>query len=430
MNCSGCASYWRMTRRQLLGRAIGAGGAAFLGLLDPAILFARPRKGPRTADSVILLWMGGGMSHIDTFDPQPGSEVGGPFEAIATSADGIRISQHLPRLAKEFKNLSLIRSLTGREFDHDRATYVLHTGYPPLSSMKHSTLGSIVAKYKGSPRDECLPPYVSIGIDWAAGYLGPEYAPYYIGAAQQANANLVTPSGIGQSRFNDRLKLLRELDKSFERKHPGDAAMAAYAQNYNAALLMMRPQTAKVFDLDDEPQPIREAYGTQSGFGQGCLLARRLVQSGVRFVEVALGGWDTHQDNFERVQQLSGEVDVAASTLIQDLRAKQLFDRTIVLLTSEFGRTPRINGNNGRDHWPRVWSAVIGGGGLSGARVIGRSDQGQEVADRPIRVGELHATLCEALGIDYSQSNHAPDKRPFRIVKDETAAPIKELFAS
>jgi len=418
-----------MTRRQLLGRAIGAGGAAFLGLLDPAILFAKPRQGPRAADSVILLWMGGGMSHIDTFDPQPGSDIGGPFEAIATTAEAIRISQHLPRLAKEFKHLSLIRSVTGSEFDHDRATYVLHTGYPPLSSMKHSTLGSIVAKYKGPPRDECLPPYVSIGIDWAAGYLGPKYAPYYIGAAQQANANLVVPRGIGQKRFNDRLQLLKEFDKSFDRKHPGDAAMAAYAQNYNAALLMMRPQTAKVFDLDDEPQPVREAYGAQSGFGQGCLLARRLVQSGVRFVEVALGGWDTHQDNFPRVQQLSGELDVAVSTLIQDLQTKHLLDRTILVLTSEFGRTPTINGNSGRDHWPRVWSAVIGGGGLQAGRLIGRSDNGQEVADRPIRVGKLHATLCQSLGIDYTLTNQTADKRPFRIVKDEAAAPIKELLA-
>lgn len=429
MNCDGCESYRRMTRRQLLGRAIGAGGAAFLGLLDPEILFAKPRKGPRTADSVILLWMGGGMSHIDTFDPQPGSDVGGPFEAIATPAEGIRISQYLPRLAKEFKHLSLIRSVTGSEFDHDRATYLVHTGYPPLSSMKHSTLGSIVAKYKGPPRDECLPPYVSIGIDWAAGYLGPKYAPYYVGTAQQADANLIVPGGIGQIRFHDRLRLLQELDKSFDRKHPDDAALAAYAQNYKAALLMMRPKTAKVFDLDDESAVVREAYGAESGFGQGCLLARRLVQSGVRFVEVALGGWDTHQDNFERVQQLSGELDVAVSTLLQDLRTKNLYDRTIVLLTSEFGRTPAINGNTGRDHWPRVWSAVIGGGGLQAGRVIGRSDRGQEVAERPIHVGELHATLCQALGIDFSQTNHAPDKRPFRIVKDENATPIKELFA-
>jgi hypothetical protein len=418
-----------MTRRQLLGRAIGAGGAAFLGLLDPAILFAKPRKGPRKAESVILLWMGGGMSHIDTFDPQPGSDIGGPIQAIATTAEGIRISQYLPRLAREFKHLSLIRSVTGSEFDHDRATYVLHTGYPPLSSMKHSTLGSVVAKYMGPPHDECLPPYVSIGIDWAAGYLGPKYAPYYVGAAQQANANLVVPQGLGQERFNDRLKLLKEFDKSFNRLHVGDAAMAAYAQSYSAALLMMRPQTAKVFNLDDEPQAVREAYGAKSGFGQGCLLARRLVQAGVRFVEVALGGWDTHQENFPRVEQLSGELDVAASTLIQDLHGKGLLERTILLVASEFGRTPTINGNGGRDHWPRVWSAVIGGGGLQGGRLIGRSDRGQEVADRPIRVGELHATICEALGIDFTQTNHSPEKRPFRIVKDESAAPIKELFA-
>lgn len=433
MPCTGCASYQRMSRRQWLQSTLGAAaGASFLGILDPRILYAAPRKnrGPATADSVILLWMGGGMSHLDTFDPQPGSAHGGPFAAIKTAADGILISEHLPRVAEHFDRLSMIRSVTSNEFEHDRATYLAHTGYEVLPSMKHATLGSIVSKYKGpSERDANLPPYVSIGIDWAAGYLGPRFAPYYIGAAAEAARNLSAPQGIGERRFNDRLKLLSEFDRSFRRKHPRHEALQGYAEHYNAALLMMRPQTARVFDLDDEPDAIRTAYGAESGFGQGCLLARRLVSAGVRFVEVALPGWDTHQDNFETVRAKCVELDRAVAALLSDLRRSGLLERTLVLLTSEFGRTPNINGSQGRDHWPRVWSTVIGGGPVAGGRLIGRSDAGREVAERPVRVGDLHATICKAIGVDPGETNYAPDGRPFRIVNDRNAGPITELFA-
>ncbi|MCG8406042.1 MAG: DUF1501 domain-containing protein [Phycisphaerales bacterium] len=430
MDCAGCESYRRMTRRKWLQTALGtAGGASFLGLLDPALLYAVGKNKNRTADSVILLWMRGGMSHLDTFDLQPGTDHGGPFESIQTDADDIEISQHLPQLARQFKHLSVIRSMTSNEFDHSRATYQMHTGYVPIASMQHSTIGSIVSKYKGrSARDENLPPYVSIGQDWAAGYLGPKYAPYYIGDARFGDENLRMPLGLGERRFRSRLKLLREFDKTFRNKHPRNDALEAYAEHYDAALLMMRPKTAKVFDLDEEPMEVREAYGADSIFGQGCLLARRLVQRGVRFVEVSFGGWDTHANNFETVQQKSEELDTAFSMLVQDLRRKNLFERTVVLLTSEFGRTPRINENQGRDHFPGVWSSVIGGGGIQPGQVIGETDQGRAVSDRPVRVGDLHATLCKALGIDHTQSNYSSDKRPFRIVKEVDARPIKELF--
>ena len=429
MNCQGCDSY-RLSRRDWLRSALGiAGGASFLGLIDPETLLAAPRSAARTADSVILLWMAGGMSHLDTFDPQPGTDQGGPTQSIKTSAEGIAISENFPKIAEQFKHLSIIRSLTSNEFDHGRAAYQMHTGYPPIAGSQHSTLGSIIAKYKGvSPRDPNLPPYVSIGIDWAAGYLGPKYAPYYIGNADDADRNLVIHQGLGERRFNDRLKLLNELDKSFKTRHPNNDAMKAYAQHYNAALLMMRPQTAKVFDLDDESAAVREAYGRRSGFGQGCLLARRLVQAGVRFVEVELGGWDTHQDNFDAIDRKAPELDQAVAALIQDLRYRGLYDRTVVLLTSEFGRTPKINANQGRDHFPQVWSALIGGGGVLPGRIIGRSDAGKSVKERPVRVGDLHATLCKALGVDFTQTNYAPDKRPFRIVKDKDAKPVNELF--
>lgn len=429
IQCQGCDSYWRMTRRQWLRAAVGAaGGAGFLGLLDPRVLHATPSK-DRTAESVVVLWMGGGMSHLDTFDPQPGTAHGGPFAAIATTAEGIRISEHLPQLANGFRHLSLIRSMTSNEFDHTRATYLMHTGYPPLASMQHSSIGSIIAKYKGrSPRDENLPPYVSIGIDWAAGYLGPKYAPYYIGNARQSDATLTPPRGIGRERFRRRLALVRNFDRSFKAKHRRNDALHAFAEHYNAALLMMRPTTARVFNLDEEPMAVREAYGSESAFGQGCLQARRLVQAGVRFVEVSLGGWDTHANNFESVQAKSAELDQGAAALIADLIRKDLYDRTVVIIASEFGRTPKINANQGRDHYPQVWSVALGGGGLKGGRLIGESDQGRAVLAQSIRVGDLHATICKAIGVDYAQTNYSVDKRPFRIVKDAEARPIGELF--
>ncbi len=427
--CTGCDSYRQMTRRQWLRTSAGLiGGAGFLGFADPRVLYAKPSE-TRTADTVILLWMAGGMSHLDTLDLAPGTDHGGPYSPIQTAAEGIAISEHLPRIADRVDQLSLIRSMTGNEFDHSRASYQMHTGYPPLASIQHSTLGSIVAKYKGrSERDDRLPPYVTIGQDWAAGYLGPKYAPYYVGNARFANANLAAPQGIGNQRYRRRLALLKKFDRNFKNKHKRNDAIKEYGAHYDAALLMMRPKTARVFNLDDEPMALRERYGVESAFGQGCLLARRLAQAGVRFVEVTLGGWDTHQNNFDVVKDKSLELDVAMSALIDDLKRKEIYDRTLVVLASEFGRTPRINGTQGRDHFPQVWSVALGGGGLQTGRMIGASDAGRAVKEKPIRVGDLHATICKAIGVDYEQTNYSPDQRPFRIVKEADARPIWELF--
>lgn len=428
MTCQGCTGYQQMTRRQALGRLVEGGGACFLGLLTPELLYGQP-KDKRTADAVILLWMGGGMSHIDTFDPQPGAEWGGKFKAIKTAAEGIQVSEHFPLLARQFKDLSVIRSMTSNEADHGRATYLMHTGYPVLPSMQHSTLGSITAKaLQTLPRkDSALPPYVNIGSTWAAGYLGAKYAPFEIGNPSYAMQDMAFHNGVDEPRMRRRLQLTDTFDRSFRSRHPNNDTIKSYAVAYNAALQMMRPQTAGVFDLSREPEPIREAYGMRDFFGQGCLLARRLVEHGVRFVEVSMGGWDTHQQNFTAVERLSNSVDVAVSTLLQDLKSKGLFERTMVILTSEFGRTPRINDQEGRDHFSQVWTTVIGGGGVQGSRIIGRSDKGRAVDRQPVRVGELHASICQAMGIDYTQKNTG-DGRPFRIVKDENAKPVEDLF--
>jgi hypothetical protein len=417
-----------MSRRRFLGATCGAGAGTFLGLLDPRILYGQTEPDAK-AKHVILLWMGGGMSHLDTFDPKPGTAQGGPFGAIETAAESIRISEHLPLLAKQFNDISLIRSLTSKEGSHERASYLMHTGYAPLGSFQHSSIGSVLS-YMAERDNPDLPAYVSVsGQNWPAGHIGPAFAPFHVATPTDATRNIDAHRSIDAKGLNGRLDLLIDLDKSFAGRHRGDETIAAYAEHYRAALRMMRSRGAAAFDLTGESAELRQRYG-MGPFGQGCLLARRLVQAGVRFVEVALDGWDTHQENFDRVRLLSTNLDTGFSALLADLRAKDLLDTTLIVLASEFGRTPTINGTEGRDHWPRVWTVGLAGGGVKGGKVIGESTAGgEEVADSPTSVGQLHATICHAMGLSHRQRNTGPDGRPIRVVNDRKAEPIRSLFA-
>lgn len=427
MNCEGCREYNDLTRRGFLGLAGGAGAASLLGLISPTLLFAK--SGPKaTSKHVIILWMNGGQSHIDTWDPKPKTDTGGPFEPIKTAVRGIQISEHLPRLAKQFKDISLIRSLTSKEGSHQRAQYLLQTGYLPVGSFQHSTLGSTIWKMMGKVNPD-LPAYVNIGNRaWPAGHLGSQFAGYHIPDPKRATDNVDYHRGITLKRFDRRLKLLRGLDRDFADQHEKDEIIAAYANHYQSAYEMMHSKSVRAFDLSQEPAAMRDSYGT-TFFGQGCLLARRLIQTGVRVVQVTLSGWDTHQENFERVAELSQTLDQAVSALITDLRRRDLLDRTLLVLCGEFGRTPKINDNLGRDHWPRVWSAMIAGGGISGGRVIGKTtDGGEEVAEDPVQVGELHATICKCMDIDPMAKNFTSDGRPIRVVKNVMHYPIDGLF--
>lgn len=428
MNDCGCPEYQRLSRRRFLGKSAGVTAAGFLGLANPELLFAK--SGPKAkAKNIILLWMSGGQSHIDTWDPKPGTDTGGPFEAIKTAAKGIQISQHLPNTAKQFKDISLIRSLTSREGSHERAAYLMHTGYKPLGSFQHSTLGSVVAKMKDRLNDD-LPPYVTIGgRTWPAGFLGSHYAPFHIGDPNNPTDNLEFHRSIDAKRFQRRLKLLGQFDRKFAKQYRGKEVVEAYTNHFQAAYDMMRSPGVAAFDLDKEPADIRERYGA-TFFGQGCLLARRLVQVGIRFVEVTLPGWDTHGDNFTQVANLCSDLDQAYSSLISDLRRLDLLDTTLVLLCSEFGRTPQINAGNGRDHWPRVWSAAIAGGGIKGGQLVGASTPGGEEVDKdPIQVGQLHATICHALDINPKEMNYAQDGRPIRVVEDTKSSHIATLIS-
>jgi uncharacterized protein (DUF1501 family) len=421
-------------RRAWLRRAaLGLSGLSASGWLGA--LAARAAHDPQRKRACILLWMSGGPAQTDTFDLKPGHKNGGPFRAIQTAAPGVRISEHLPGVAKQAKRLAVLRSMRTREGDHARATAHLHTGYLPQGSIRFPTLGSLVARELADPAAD-LPGFVSItpagplaqpGI--AAGFLGPRHAPLVVGGRGGALAveDLSPPSSIAPARSQERRDLLREMEAEFLASRPGSGT-ASHATAYARAVRLMRPAAARAFDLGEEKPALRDRYG-RSLFGQGCLLARRLVERGVPFVEVNLGGWDTHQDNFDQVKRLCGVLDPAWATLMEDLAERGLLDSTLVVWMGEFGRTPGINPRNGRDHYPAAWSVVLGGGGIKGGQAVGKTTaDGMAVEERPVAVPDLMATVCLALGLDPRKQNMSNVARPIRLA-DPVAKPVKEVMA-
>lgn len=408
---------------------------------------------PARRRACILLWMNGGPSQLDTFDPKPGHKNGGAFRPIATAAPGVQIAEHLPKLAQQMKHLVPVRSMSTKEGDHGRATFLMRTGNLPQGAIRYPPLGALVAKELGSASDE-LPSFVSIAPfrplspeAYGPGFLGSQFAPLIVGESAgsvpmtgQAAAttfkveDLEPPSSMSAARTNERLAILAQLEQRYTARQPTGPALS-HRIAYDRATRLMRSQAAKAFDLSDEPTKLREQYG-KNPFGQGCLLARRLVERGVPFVEVTLSniagnqglGWDTHIDNFASVRRLCEVLDPAWATLMTDLKAHGLLDTTIVVWMGEFGRTPKINDNGGRDHFPQAWSTVIGGGGIHGGQALGKtSADGMTVVERPVAVTDLLATICLALGIDPSKQNDSNVGRPIRIV-DPKARPIHEIL--
>lgn len=378
------------------------------------------------AKRCILLWMSGGPSQMDTWDLKPGTTNGGTFKSIRTRVPGIRISEHLPKLAAEMRDLAVIRSMTSREGNHDRASYLVHTGYSPQATVKHPSLGSMVSFEMGDPNFE-LPNFVSLnGGSRGPGFLGPEHRPLVIRNPGGPPENL-SPRGIDRTRQHKRMLLLQEFEKSFEKAH-NNAAVEAHRDVYEKAQRLMESRLATAFDISGAGRSAQAAYGLDNSFGRGCLVARRLVGVGVPFVEVQLGGWDTHRENFDAIQRLSSMLDPAFASLVRDLRADGLLDETLVIWMGEFGRTPRINANAGRDHFPRAWSAVVAGGGISGGQVIGEtSDDGMEVKENPVHVPDLFASIAYAFGIDHTKELVTPEGRPITFV-DKKAKIIPQLF--
>jgi uncharacterized protein (DUF1501 family) len=401
----------RATRRHLLHLSLGALASA---LVHPRARAAAdpPARGGR-AKACILLFMHGGASQLDTFDPKPGRPTGGGVSVIPTALPGVEVSEHLPGIARRLDRVALVRSLTAREGNHDRARHLMLTGYPPQGGAQHPALGAWVADAgEAGP----LPGYVAIGgPGQGPGLLGASRAPFVVADATRPVRNLEPPRDVTAARQGNRAALWRTLQQDFERSHPSSQAAGHRAVVEQALDMRSSPATA-AFELAREPAGMRGRYG-DSSFGQGCLMARRLVEAGVPFVEVGLRGWDTHEDNEARVRELCGPLDTGMSALLDDLQARGLLDETLVVWMGDFGRTPRINARGGRDHYPAVSSVLLAGGGIAGGQVIGASDRdGYEIAERPVTVPDLMRTLATALGLDPEQTRLSPGGRPIAMV--------------
>ena len=417
-----------MSRRHFLGHmastALAVPAAQFFGSLQANA--QQVRKGQKHC---ILLWMSGGPSHMDTWDLKPDSEKnGGPFKPIDTSASGVKISEHLPNVAKQMKHLSIIRSLDSKEGNHDRGTYMMHTGYTPNPTVVHPSFGSYCSVELGEKLDNFdLPHFISINSpSVGAGFLGMSHSPFMVQNPNAPIANLKPPSGINDLRQNRRIEMLSMVEKNFLVQRRGQAA-ADHRSVYAKTFKMMNSRYTQALQVDKEPADVRDAYGRGS-FGSGCLMARKLVEAGVTFVEVALGGWDTHANAFETLsQRLLPELDKGMGALVADLDQRGLLDDTMVVWMGEFGRTPRINQNAGRDHWPRSWSIVMGGGGLKGGQAVGSTDKdGVDITDKPVGVMDVVATMTKAMGVSLATQYTTPLGRPMKIVDD--GKPIADLI--
>ncbi|HEV3437261.1 MAG TPA: DUF1501 domain-containing protein [Gemmata sp.] len=414
------------TRRDFLKlTAAGVFAPALSGWLPVLAKAAAGKKTP--AKSCILLWMDGGPSHKDTFDLKPESKGAGTFKPIKTAASGIEISEHLPKVAGVMDRGVLVRSMTTPEGAHARAKYFMHTGYREgLGGITYPSLGSITSKELGDS-EGAMPNYVAINSrSFGSGFLGPKHQPLLITDPNRGVEDL--KAIVSDSQFDNRVGLLEKMEQAFHREYGADA-INDHKTTYERAVKLMQSKEAKAFDLSAEPPANKAKYGT-GRFAEGVIMARRLVEVGVPFVEVNLGGWDTHQDNFNRVKTLSGQVDSALSALINDLKEKGRLDSTLVLWMGEFGRTPNINTRGaapGRDHYPRAWSLAMFGGGIKGGIVVGKTDkEGASVTDRPTTTQDFLATVCELLGIDYTKKNETVNGRPIAIV--EKAKPFTSMI--
>jgi hypothetical protein len=433
----------RRTAIKVAGSGIGMAASGWLPLLERAV--AQENKRQRHC---IILWMAGGPSQMDTFDLKPGQPTGGEFKEISTAVPGLKISEHLPGLAQQADKLAIVRSINTSEGDHARGTYLVRTGQRPGGAVKYPSIAAGLSKALGSessllPNYFTIDPFLAINPDaFSPGFLGPKYAAAAVSASGRPRGedefakltvdNLVNPSGIADGRAKKRRALWQQLQEEFLQNHPS-ASPLAHDTVYRRAFRMMDAGASEAFELESEPAAVREAYG-RGVFGQSCLVARRLVERGVPLVEVTLGGvaagglgWDTHQDNFNAVKRLSGELDAGWSTLMTELDERGLLEDTTILWIGEFGRTPQINALGGRDHFPGAWSCVFAGGGISGGQAHGKtSADGTEVVDDKVEIKDVLATLCQAVGVDPALENIASGGRPIKLTEGE---PIADILA-
>lgn len=430
-----------LTRRQFMVNAartyLGVTVAPMLGasIAGSALGQSRPSGGPsKVAEHVIFLNMNGGMSHLDTFDPKPGKkDVQGPVEVIPTSGD-FQLTEYLPKTAEVAEHMCVINSMTSRQGAHEQGQYLLHSSYSPRGTIVHPAIGSWVVRLKGR-QNTTLPGFVSVGGNpkqATSGFFGAEYAGVPLGRPDEGLKNSSRADTVSEEDFGRRLAIADALNKSFHSKY-STPQVKAYDSLYDEAVKLMKSEDLQAFEISRESGQVRGDYGN-NGFGQGCLLARRLVEAGVRFVEVTLGGWDTHYDNFTAVQGRAAILDQGFAALMKDLKSKGLLDKTLVVIGTEFGRTPTIvtEHNNGRDHHPSCFSCVMAGAGIKGGTSYGLSDsEGRKVKQDPVTVQDFNATIGYALGLDTAKVLHSPSGRPFRMggAEKELGKPVTGIFA-
>lgn len=414
----------KLTRRDVLRLAAAFGVSFRLPGLD---LRAAERRGGERPKSLVVLWLAGGPSQLETWDPHPGGKIGGPTLVIDTTIPGVQIAADYPKLAEQIHRLSIIRSLVSKEGDHERGAYFVKTGYRPDPTVIHPALGAIVAQEVPAPTVE-IPTYVALGSEpfpSRGGYLGNHLDPYrvYVPGGNGDNLRASTDT----DRQQRRLAGLGVVSQSFQRGRTKRVADTLHQHTIDAALKMMDSTQLKAFSLDDEPAAVKTAYG-DSAFGRGCLVARRLLEQGVRTIEVAQDGFDTHADNFTGHTLRAGYLDPAISSLLKDLADRDLLQSTIVLVIGEFGRTPNINPASGRDHWPTGFSCLVGGGGLASGVLIGETDPTgeQKMPTDPIEVPDLYATILKALGVEYGRELITPIGRPLKLCQGK---PIERLLS-
>ncbi|SFI77324.1 DUF1501 domain-containing protein [Planctomicrobium piriforme] len=429
------ALFGPLARRDVFRVCAGAGVSFLLPALD---LKAAGARGAERQKSLITLWLGGGASQLESWDPHAnGRHVGKTAPAIKTSVPDLEISSFLPRMAEQMHRVSVVRSLVSKEGDHERATYYAQTGYRPDGTVVHPALSALAAKYLTSPNLE-IPAHVALAGSAGftvprGGYLGAQFDAFRVPGPGENLHNM--RARVGDDRQQRRLDGLNVLSQSFRQGRPQQAAGTLHEHVVGEALAMMTSDQLKAFSLDEETSATKARYGDDR-FGRGCLMARRLVEQGVRAVQVTLEGFDTHTNNLEGQQKQFAIVDAAFSALLEDLAERDLLESTLVLCMSEFGRTPWMNPLEGRDHWPVGFSCVLGGGGVPAGRVLGETDpdaayteQDKRPTDRkppadPIPLPDLYATILTLLGLDPTLEIQTPIGRPIRLSEGTPVASL------
>jgi hypothetical protein len=421
--CLGQLLSGELTRREALRLAAGLGLSFALPGLE---LRAAQSRGSERPKSLITLWMGGGPSQLETFDPHPGKTISGETKAIDTKLPGVQVAHLLPHTAEQVHEMCVIRSMVSKEGDHERGTYLVKTGYRPDPTLIHPALGAIVAHELPAGGVE-IPRYISImNSQWPGrgGFLGDDYDAFKVLDPRQNLQNM--KSRVDDERQARRLKDLDVVERAFRNRRRMQSDGTLHQETVRRALTMMTSEQLKAFKVEDEPAEVRAAYG-DTPFGAGCLIARRLVEVGVRAIEVTLEGFDTHAKNFSGHETNCKVLDPAFAALINDLKERDLLESTVVLWIGEFGRTPKINPLGGRDHWPTGFSAVVGGGGFRSGLVIGETDSDGVKTDpvNPIEIHDLYATILKTLGVEYNKELTTPIGRPMALCKGK---PIDRLL--